>query len=53
MLAQCRGADFGLTTEQLNRYWSDGILHPLFGLDSAKALSLVPDYERLSQRMAH
>ena len=53
MLAQCLDADFGLNTEQLKRYWSDGIVYPLFGLDPAEASSLVPEYERLSQRMAH
>ncbi len=42
----------GLTSEQLDRYWSDGIVRPITALDEEAALSLIPKFERLKNRMA-
>ena len=54
LLDKVRNADASrLTQGQLDRYWNDGVVHPLTALDPGHALSLVPRFDDVSRRMAN
>jgi len=42
-----------LSRQQIDRFWADGVIHPLTAISEDEAAALVPQFEMLQQRMAN